>query len=477
MSREGLPTQNFIDGVWCNSNEEKLKVYHKYRGEVIAEVSNASAAQVEKALTAATRAFAEFRTWSVEKRAAHLANFIDILEQHREQLTQVIIAEAGKPHGYATGEVNRALSTLRWAQQECLRFGGEVVPMDFANAVGKTAFTKRFPIGPITCISPFNFPINLALHKMGPALAVGCPVILKPSPYTPLSALLLAKFCEDAGYPPGFVNILCCSNEHAQQLVTDPRQKMLSFTGSPQIGWKLKSLAGKKKVVLELGGNAAVIVDEETNLQQAASQIAMGAFLYAGQICISTQRIYVQQTVFSAFQEALVKATEALHCGDPHQTTTSVGPLIDKHHFQRVDQWVKEAVAHGAQILCGGKAKDEARNIYAPTILTKTNTTMKVSCEEVFGPVAILESYDSFEEAIAMVNNSAFGLQAGVYTNRLDRLKLAHQELDVGAVIMNGIPGFRIDHMPYGGVKDSGFGREGLRYAMEEMTEPRLLVY
>jgi glyceraldehyde-3-phosphate dehydrogenase (NADP+) len=320
--------------------------------------------------------------------------------------------------------------------------------------------------------------LNLALHKIAPALACGCTIVLKPAPQSPLTALAFAELCHDSGLPEGAINILMCDIPEDQKMVTDERMKMLSFTGSPQIGWHLKNIVGKKKVALELGGNASVIVDDSVqNIHAAAKMTAIGAFLYAGQICISTQRIFVHEKVYDAFESALIKEVNALPVGDPNDAATIVGPIIDRGHLDRIDAWVKEAVDAGAKLLCGGKIKDESHNLYEPTLLTLTNNSMKVACAEVFGPVAIIEKVKNFNEAISRTNDSAFGLQVGVFTNRLDYFKLAHETLAVGGIIMNNIPGFRIDSMPYGGVKDSGLGREGIKYAMEEMTEGRLIVY
>lgn len=456
---------------------EKLAVYHKFTGAILANLPLAGQAQMEEAIVGAEKAFEVLRKWSAGERSNKLAALRDALAKRKNEFAQLIVAEAGKPISYAKAEVERCLSTLDIAVREALTFSGEVVPMDFSNGTGKTAFTKRFPIGPIAAISPFNFPLNLALHKIAPAFAVGCSVVLKPSPQSPLVALAFAQLTKEVGYPAGALQVLVCDIPVAQSLVTDARMKMLSFTGSPQVGWQLKNLAGEKKVALELGGNAAVIVDKSADLETAAKTIAYGSFLYAGQICISAQRIYVDSAVFDDFKTLLVKAAEAIASGDPNNDAVINGPIIDKSHLQRIAGWVEEAVAQGAELLSGGKVLNQSGNVYAPTLLTNTSPNMKVVAEEVFGPVAILEKADSFDQAIEQVNNSKFGLQAGVFTNRLDQMKQAHEELEVGGVIINNVPGFRIDNMPYGGVKVSGLGREGVRYAMQEMTEGRLIVY
>lgn len=475
--RNCLPRGNYIAGEWLHDGDGAHTVLDKYTGETIATLPLARAAQVDAAIAVADAARAAFRGWSAAKRAAALERMATLLDQQRDDMVDLIVREAGKPIGYARTELERGVLTLRHAAAEALRFGGEYVPLDFAAGEGRTAFTRRFPIGVVAGITPFNFPLNLVLHKVAPALAVGCPIIIKPAPQAPLSALALAAIAQAAGYPAGMLQVLVCPNALAETLVTDPRIAMLSFTGSDAVGWRLKALAGKKKVALELGGNAAVIVDETADLHKAAQLVCTGAFIYAGQVCISTQRIYVVAAVHAAFAALLVAQIGQVQSGNPQTEGVINGPIIDRGHFERIAAWVQEAVAGGAQVLAGGKVLDAARNVYAPTLLTHTQPTMRVCAEEAFGPIAILESVADFEEGIRRVNEGRFGLQAGVFTNRIDHMKLAHEELEVGGVIMNNVPGFRVDSMPYGGVKDSGLGREGVRYAMEEMTEPRLLVH
>ncbi|WNJ18474.1 aldehyde dehydrogenase family protein [Pontibacter sp. G13] len=476
--RHLLAEANWIAGKWSNSGTSRfITVFHKWTQQPLAQIPLATPKQMEEVIVASETAFEEFRQWSAQDRARILHQLADLLEKEEEPFASLICAEAGKPISYARGEVARCLVTLRTAAAETLRFDGEKVPMDFAAGVGKTAFTRRFPKGPIACISPFNFPLNLALHKIAPALATGCSVILKPSPYAPLSSLAFAKLVEQTDLPAGALNVLLCDIPEAEHWIKDERMKVLSFTGSPAIGWMLKAKAGKKPVILELGGNAAVIVDETADLAHTAKRCALGAFLYAGQICISTQRIYVEQSVFKQFQELLVKETRALLSGDPSGEKITNGPLIHQVHLKRISDWVDHAVEQGAKVLAGGSVLDEERNLYAPTLLTQTQPHMEVVREEAFGPVAILEPYEHFSEAITTVNDSKFGLQAGVFTQRIDRMQEAHAKLEVGAVIVNEVPGFRVDSMPYGGVKESGLGREGIRYTMEDYTEPRLLVF
>lgn len=469
---------NLIAGQWSDVGDgEHTIVVDKYHGHELARLPHATAAQMERAIAAAERSKPLLAGMSAGERSDKLNALAALLEEHGEALAMLIVQEGGKPIGYARGEIARSISTVRTAAGEAVRFAGEVVPIDHDAGRGKTAFTKRFPVGVIAAITPFNFPLNLVLHKVAPAMAVGCPVVLKPAPQAPLSALALAGFMQQVGWPAEAFSVLMCGIPVAEQLVTDARVAMLSFTGSDKVGWHLKSVCGKKKVALELGGNAAVIVDSGVDLGAAAGSIAMGANLYAGQTCISTQRIVVLDTVREEFERLLVAAYAALQSGDPAEASVSVGPIIDRTHFERITSWVEAAVAGGARVLAGGAAADAERNVFQATLLTDTTPEMQVSCAEVFGPVAVLESAADMGEAIAKVNDSSYGLQAGVFTDSFAHVQRCHAELEVGAVIINSIPGFRVDSMPYGGIKDSGLGREGLRYAMEEMSEPRLLVY
>ena len=469
---------NLINGNWSFEGDGTFNaVVDKYHGTELAKLPNATEAQMEDAIVAAHESREVLRKMTAGERSAKLEALATLIEKHQDDLAKLIVQEGGKPIGYAKTEIARCITTVKTAAAEALRFGGEVVPMDFGAGAGRTAITKRFPIGVIAAITPFNFPLNLVLHKVAPAMAVGCPVVLKPAPQAPLSAIVLGRFMEEIGWPKGAFSVLMCGVPVAEKLVKDDRVAMLSFTGSDKVGWHLKAICGKKKVALELGGNAAVIVDEGTDLPAIAKSVAMGANLYAGQTCISTQRIYAVKSVFAEFRDLLVKEFNALKSGDPNDASVSVGPIIDKGHFERIGAWVDEALNGGATLLAGGKAVDANCNIYAATLLTNTKDSMKVSCAEVFGPVAVLEEVKDFSDAIAAVNDSTYGLQAGVFTTRIAHMKQAHDELEVGGIIINSIPGFRIDPMPYGGIKDSGLGREGLKYAMEEMSEPRLLVY
>lgn len=475
---ENYQSKNFINNAWQSEGTgEFLSVLDKYTGKEIGKIPHATEAQMEEAIVSASKAFEITKKWSAGKRADMMKSLYNKLEEQKEKFIDLIINEGGKPRSYATNEIDRCLTTLRLAYEEATRFGGEVVPMDFAAGAGKTAFTKRYPIGVIACITPFNFPLNLVMHKVAPALAVGCTTVIKPAPQAPMSCLAFAELMQEVGYPAGVINVLACDIPVAEKLVRDNRVAKLSFTGSDKVGWYLKSICGKKKVTLELGGNASVIVDEGVEVETITDLIAKGAYLYAGQICISTQRIFVHEAVYDRFEKALIQSIKNLKVGNPQDPDTLVGPVIDAGHLERIASWVNEAKEAGATILCGGNIASKEHNLFEPTLLTNTDEQMKVSCEEVFGPVAVIEKFSSFEEAIELNNNSKFGLQAGVFTNRLDHFKMACEELEVGGVMINNIPGFRIDNMPYGGIKDSGLGREGLSYAMEEMTEGRLLIY
>lgn len=477
MSSQLIKNSNFINGQWVNHGSGKnLKVFEKYEHSLLSEIPFANEEQVELAIVSAQKGFKAMKNWSAGERAEKLQKLFALIQENKQLLIDLIIKEAGKPQFFAKAEVERSLATLDGAIRETLRFGGEMVPLDYGAGVGKTAFTKRFPVGVVLCVTPFNFPLNLLMHKVAPAFALGCSVIIKPPPQAPLSALALTALIEKVGYPDGAVNLVNCEVSLAEKLVRDDRIAMLSFTGSAKVGWYLKNICGKKKVALELGGNAAVIVDEIDHLPNAAKTIALGAFLYAGQICISTQRIFVNEKIYDKFLNLYLEEIRQLKCGDPKQTETIVGPVIDKSNFLRIQDWIDESLKMGAKKLTSGFS-DESHHLIAPTLLTNTNKSMRVVNEEIFGPVATIEKYKTFNEAIQLSNDSQYGLQAGVFTNQIQLMKLAHDELEVGGVIINNIPGFRIDTMPYGGVKNSGFGREGIRYTMEEMSEPRLIVY
>ncbi len=467
--------KNYINGKFIDS-DDKLAVYQKYSGDLLAEVPVATNTQIEAAISSAAESFDIFKQFSAEKRAGILRQIYDLLNQNAEKFSNIIASEAGKPISYARSEVNRALDNIETGIRATLEFKGTQVAMDYLNGKGKTAYTLRFPIGPVLGITPFNFPLNLALHKLIPAIGVGAPVILKPAPQAPVTLLLLAELLAQTDLPKGAVNILYTTNELSQKMVEDNRLKILSFTGSDKVGWKLKSLAGKKKVLLEMGGNAATIIDETADLKRAAKKLAYGSFLNAGQICISTQRIYVLEPVFDAFIENFLEETRQTKSGNMFDDEVVNSSMISHHDLLRIDTWVKEAVRQGAKILEGGHILDEKANIYAPTVLTHTKPSMKVWSEEAFAPVVLVEKVKDFKQAVAASNHTRYGLQAGVFSNNMKHILYAQKHLEVGGVIINDIPGFRIDGMPYGGIKDSGMGREGAWYAMMDYTEPKLVV-
>jgi glyceraldehyde-3-phosphate dehydrogenase (NADP+) len=403
-----------------------------------------------------------------------LSGIASKLQSEREHLASILAQEAGKPIKYALGEVDRAIQTFLVAAEESKRLPSEYLSLDWTpTGEGKEGLVKYFPVGIVSGISPFNFPLNLAVHKIAPAIAAGCPIILKPARSTPLSTLELARIAYSTSLPKGALSILPMDRVAGNQLVTDPRFKLLTFTGSPQVGWKMKEMAGKKKVVLELGGNAGVIITKTANIDKALLKCIGGAFAYSGQVCIHTQRIYIHETIFETFTERMADQTRKLKIGDPLDPSTDISAMIDEENALRVEEWANEAINGGARIIAGGKRKG---SIFEPTIITNTRSDMKVCSHEVFGPVVVVEPYSHFEEAIDAVNDSQFGLQAGVFTNQIDEEIFAFNNLKVGGVIINDVPTFRVDHMPYGGVKESGLGREGVKYAIHEMMESRLLI-
>jgi glyceraldehyde-3-phosphate dehydrogenase (NADP+) len=449
-------------------------VHDPFTGKLLAEVSQASEADAEAAIQSTVEAAKPMAALPSHSRYQLLQHIAASLHERREEFARLMTGEAGKPISDARREVARAVQTFTVAAEEAKRIGGEVVPLDWTPGTDSHfGILRRFPIGPILGITPFNFPLNLVAHKVAPALAAGNPILIKPAPQAPMTALLLGEVALDAGIPPGGLNVLPCENQVAERLVTDPRFKLLSFTGSAAVGWRLKEKCGKKKVVLELGGNAGVIIEPDADLDFAAQRCATGAFGYAGQTCISVQRILVHQSIADLFTTKLLLQVARLKSGDPGDEGTVVGPLIDQKAANRVGAWIEEAVSQGARVLLGGK---RTGSVFEATVLSNVTPAMKVSCEEVFGPVVSVTPYRRFEEAIEALNESNYGLQAGVFTRDINKVFQAFRHLEVGAVLANEIPTFRADHMPYGGVKDSGIGREGLQAAIEEMTEPRFLV-
>jgi acyl-CoA reductase-like NAD-dependent aldehyde dehydrogenase len=463
-----------LAGEWGRSSKT-LEVRSPYDGSLVATTWLAGEAAFERATAAAVAAAPVVRRMPAYERAAILRRAAAEIQARRDEFARTLAAEAGKPIRDAAIEIDRGAMTFEVAAEEARRPVGDVIPMDLAaHGRGRFALTRRFPIGPIAAISPFNFPFNLSAHKVAPAIAAGNPIVLKPASRTPLSALALATVLETAGLPAGVLSVLPMERATGDRLVTDERYKLLTFTGSSAAGWAMKARAGKKRVLLELGGNAGVIVDETADLDHAVRRVAVGGFSFAGQSCISVQRVFVHAAVFEEFASGLVSRLEALKLGDPLDPATDIGPMIEEKEAARVEGWVAEAVRDGAGVLTGGRRV--GRTIYAPTVLVDVPETAKVCANEVFAPLVGLYRFTDFNDALARVNSSNYGLQAGVFTRDLLRALVAFEVLEAGGVIINDVATYRIDHMPYGGVKDSGLGREGPRFAIEEMTELKLLV-
>ena len=462
-----------VAGEW-RAGSGSFEVKSPYDGSRVATVCSPGDQDIEDAVAAAADAFPSTRKLPLHLRAEALDHISARLQEKADEVAGSIAREGGKPLKWAKVEAARAVSTFRWAAEECRREGGELMRFDSEASLGaRIGLIRRFPLGPVLAITPFNFPVNLVAHKMAPALAVGAPIVIKPATKTPLGALLLGElFCE-TNLPPGMVSVLPVGGEEAGEMAGDARFAKISFTGSSEVGWGLRAKDPKKAVTLELGGNAGVIVHSDADLQRAADRIAFGGYYQAGQSCISVQRVWVHSDVAEEFNEKLKDAVGRLKTGDPMDPDVEVGPLIDHDSLERVATWVDEAVQSGAEILVGGKREDP---FYVPTVLANTNEGMKVRCEEIFGPVVTVGTYGDFDAAIEEVNDSKYGLQAGVFTNDIGRIMTAHRDLQVGGVVVNDVSSFRADQMPYGGTKDSGTGREGLRWAIEEMTEPRVLV-
>lgn len=451
-----------------------VEVKAPFDGAVVGRVFQGRRQHAEAAIAAGVKAFGTTRRLPAFERQRVLRRVAEGIAQRKEEFARTLCQEAGKPIKAARTEVERAIFTFTVAAEESTRIYGEYLPLDWReDTAGRWGILKRFPLGPIAGITPFNFPLNLVAHKVAPAIAAGCPMVLKPAPQTPLSSLLIAEVVQQAGWPDGGLNVLPLSNDDASLLVTDERLKLISFTGSAAVGWQIKKNAGKKKVVLELGGNAGVIVHGDADVAYAAERCVAGGFGYAGQTCISVQRIQVEQSVYGKFTEQLLIGVSKLNVGDPLSESTDVGPLIRENDAIRAADWVQEAVRGGARLLCGGHRRG---TVMEPTVLTGTKPEMKVNCQEIFAPVVTVEPYIDFDDAVRQVNHSMYGLQAGIFTRDAKLMFQAFEELEVGGLVAGDVPSFRIDHMPYGGLKDSGLGREGLRYAIEEMTEPKLLV-
>lgn len=451
-----------------------IEIKNPYSGEVIARVSEASREVFERALEEASSAERLMAGLPSYRKAEILQKVSDMLLQRRDEFSSTITLENGKPIVESRTEVERAALTFRIASEEAARIKGEFIRLDRNRFSEKRwGIVGRFPAGVVLGITPFNFPLNLVAHKIAPAIAAGNPVIIKPSSKAPLTAIRLGEILLEAGVPEGCLSILPCSSKIVEEFVTDRRVKVLSFTGSASVGWRLKKIAFDKKVLLELGGNAGVLIDRDCNLEYAIKRTVTGAFSYSGQICISVQRIYVHRDVYDRFLDGFLEGVASLKMGDPFDETVQIGPMIDEDNAIRIEEWVNEALKNGARLLSGGRRKG---NFYEPTVLTNVRPDMRISCEEAFGPVVTLTEIKTFEEGIEAINDSVYGLQAGVFTDNIKNAFYAFENLEVGGVIINDIPTYRIDHMPYGGVKLSGFGREGVRYAIEEMTELRLMV-
>jgi acyl-CoA reductase-like NAD-dependent aldehyde dehydrogenase len=461
-------------GNWI-SGGERFEVLSPYDGSVVGEALRPGTETVELAVAGAVESFPRMRGMSARERSGILRRASELIGERGEELAELIARESGKPLRYAAGEAARAVHTFSEAAEESSRLYGETIPLDTSTpGEGRVGMTGWFPVGPVLAITPFNFPLNLVAHKLAPAIAAGCPVILKPSSETPMTALLLAGILIEAGLPAGALSVLPMRGGEAGALAERPEIAMVTFTGSADIGWDLKRRAYRKKVTLELGGNAAVVVHEDwDDIEGAAARIAVGGYAYSGQVCISVQRIYVHNSIYAAFMEEFVREISAMKRGDPLDESTGIGPMINEAEARRVEEWVNEAVSGGASIVAGG-LRDGA--FYPPTVIENAGRGMKVVDEEIFGPVTTVIGYDDFDEALARVNDSRFGLQAGIYTRDVGLTRRAFETLEVGGVIAGDVPTFRVDRMPYGGVKESGSGREGLRWAIREMCELRLLV-
>ena len=468
------PHPIFLAGRWVDSPEPLVVDNPANPDAPAGSTYHATEAQYDEAVDAAVQAFEVTRHLPAYERGAILRNISNGIKGRREELGRLMATESGKPIRDALVEVDRATLTFRLGAEEAERMVGEVIPLDLMPASkDRVGITRRFPIGPVAGISPFNFPLNLAAHKVSPAIAAGCSIVLKPPSKDPLTMLTVAEIIEEAGPPAGSVSILPMTRELGDRMVADDRFKLLTFTGSPSVGWRMKERAGKKKVVLELGGNAGVIVDKSADLDWAVRRVLVGVFTYAGQVCISVQRMFVHEEIWDAFMGKLVEGARALKVGDPLDASTDLGPMVDAAAAERTQRWVDEAVSLGGKVLLGGKADG---SYFPPTILIDTPATAQVCSNEAFAPLVVAFPFSDFDEAVRGVNDSFYGLQTGVFTNDLAHAWQAFNELEVGGVMMNDVPTYRIDHMPYGGVKDSGLGREGLRWAIEDMTEIRIMV-
>jgi acyl-CoA reductase-like NAD-dependent aldehyde dehydrogenase len=458
----------------AESPNHDLVVTDKYSGEEATRVAMADPATIDRAIGRAVEAAPAMRELAAYQRKAVLEHCVKRFQERFDELAMSLCIEAGKPVKDARGEVTRLIDTFRVAAEEAVRIGGEVLPMDIsARARGYSGMWKRVPIGPCSFISPFNFPLNLAAHKVAPAIAAGCTFVLKPASLTPIGALIIGEILAETDLPEGAFSILPCRRDGADLFTVDERLKLLSFTGSPAVGWDLKARAGKKKVILELGGNAACVVDEDADLDDAVQRMVVGAFYQSGQSCIGVQRILIHERVYDEFRDKLVAATRELKMGDPRDESTFIGPIISDKEARRLDDWIRSAADRGATVLCGGK-RDGV--MLEATLLEGVPRDEPLCAQEAFGPVAVLSRFSDFDAALDQVNDSVFGLQAGIFTRDIYKAHRAWDRLEVGGVLIGEVPSWRVDHMPYGGVKDSGLGREGIRFAIEDMTEIRLMI-
>lgn len=462
----------FVDGKWM-AGKDVREITSPFDRSVVGKVHFADGNQVREAVDAAYQAFEKTRGLSSFERAQALGFVSNQIAKNREELARSITLSAGKAIKSARVEADRAVSTFQIAAEEAKRMNGEIIPLDLSpQTSNRWGLVRRFPVGVIVGITPFNFPLNLVAHKVAPAMAAGNTILLRPASQVAMTSCLLAEIIEDSGYPAGGFNYIPCGYDAAEVFLSDDRIKKITFTGSPDIGWELKKKAHKKRVTLELGGNAAVVVEPDANLDFALPRTVLGAYAYSGQVCISIQRIFLHRKIYDKFMADFLDATIRLKMGNPMDEATDVGPMINQAAAEQTEEWVEEALANGARLVCGGK-RDGA--MFEPTILENVKPELRISCREAFAPVVVVSPYENFDEALGQVNDSVYGLQAGIFTNDLKKAFRAYEVLDVGGVILNDIPTFRIDHMPYGGVKESGFGREGLKYAIEEMTELKLL--
>ncbi len=462
----------YLAGSWKKTGMI-VEVRSPYDGSLVARVHRAGTDEIASAIERSAAAFAVTRKLPVWKRAEILEKISGGIAARGEEFARTIALEAGKPITTARAEVSRAVFTFKVAAEEAKRIYGEIVPLDWIPGnEGREAHVKHVPLGPVVGISPFNYPLNLVAHKVAPALAAGDPLLLRPASQTPVSALRLAEVIAESGWPTEAFSVLPCSTQDASALVEDDRIRLLTFTGSPAVGWALKSRAGRKRVTLELGGNAGVIVHRDADVEWAAERVAWGGFSYSGQSCVSVQRVYIHEDVYDAFERALLERVRKLKLGDPLDEETSVGPVIDSQAAERIEEWVTEAESGGARVLAGGRRKG---NLWPPTVLAGITPEMRACREEIFAPVVGLYRYKDVREAIEAVDDSDFGLQAGLFTNDLSVIRAAFDGIEVGGLMVNDVSTFRVDHMPYGGTKQSGAGREGLRYAIEEMSEMKLL--